>query len=180
MDKNEAFREAMARFAGAVNAITTIHEGEPSGLIATAVCSLSFDPPSVLVCVNKSASSHDTIVREGIFAVNLLSPDLSDVAERFQKEKGASRFREGAWTTASTGAPMLIGSPVALDCRLANLYDGFSHSILVGIVEDVRLAEGTAHQSLLWQGRRYHRPMEIAEVVRRPAEHPIVLSELWL
>ncbi|TIQ82750.1 MAG: flavin reductase family protein, partial [Mesorhizobium sp.] len=58
----------MGRFAGAVNIITTEEDGLPSGLIATAVCSLSFDPPSVLVCINKSASSHDTILRRGIFA----------------------------------------------------------------------------------------------------------------
>ena len=178
MDKGEAFREAMGRFAGAVNAITTDEDGQPKGLIATAVCSLSFDPPSVLVCVNKSASSHDAIIRRGAFAVNLLSPALSEVASRFQVEKGPARFREGLWTPGPTGSPMLIGAPMALDCRLSQVYDGFSHSILIGVVEEVRLAEGAGQMSLLWQGRRYHKPMEFVELVHRPADTAIVFDDM--
>ena len=178
MNKGEAFREAMGRFAGAVNAITTDEDGQPKGMLATAVCSLSFDPPSVLVCVNKNASSHDAIVRRGAFAVSLLSPALAEVAGRFQTEKGPARFREGLWTPGPTGSPMLIGAPMALDCRLSKIYDGFSHSILVGIVEEVRLAEGDGQMSLLWQGRRYHRTMEFVDLVHRQAGTMIVADDM--
>lgn len=178
--QHDDFRDAMARFAGAVTAITTREDGQPSGLIATAVCSLSFEPPSLLACVNKSASAHDAIVRQGFFAVNLLSPELSHVVTRFTDKKGAERFSDGDWTSGVTGAPLLISAPVSFDCRLSDTHDGFSHSILVGVVEDVALADGDSHHTLLWQGRKYHRPMEIAEVVRRPAHEQIVLSELWL
>jgi len=59
---------------------------------------------------------------------------------------------------------------MSLDCRLSHTYDGFSHSILIGVVEGVRLAEGEAHESLIWQGRRYHKPLEFVELVRRPAD----------
>ncbi|PIO45532.1 hypothetical protein B5P45_07160 [Phyllobacterium zundukense] len=168
----------MGRFAGAVNVITTEEHGAPSGLIATAVCSLSFDPPSVLVCVNKTASAHDVILRRGAFAVNLLSPTLSHVANRFQTRKGSDRFEESCWAAGKTGAPLLKGAPMALDCRLSHTYDGYSHSVLIGIVEDVRLAEGDSHNSLLWQGRRYHTPIEFVELVRRPADVRVVLDEM--
>ncbi len=174
MDKVEAFKEAMGRLAGVVNAVTTEEHGQPSGLIATAVCSLSFDPPSVLVCVNKNASSHDVIIRRGAFAVNLLSPAMSGVARQFQAEKGSARFRQGLWSPGPTGCPMLVGAPVALDCRVGNVFDGFSHSILIGIVEEIRLGQGDEHHSLLWQGRRFHRPMamEVVELRHAPEGSP--------
>ncbi|WP_210214658.1 flavin reductase family protein [Mesorhizobium sp. M7A.F.Ce.TU.012.03.2.1] len=178
MDTNDAFREAMGRFAGAVNIITTEEGGLPSGLIATAVCSLSFDPPSVLVCINKSASSHDTILRRGIFAVNLLSPALSNVARRFQSQKGSDRFEKKYWVAGKTGAPLLLGAPMALDCKLSHTHDGFSHSILIGVVTDVQLGEGDSHNSLLWQGRRYHKPMEYVELIRRPADVQMIFEEM--
>ena len=180
MNTEEAFKEAMGRFAGAVNAITTEEHGQPSGLIATAVCSLSFAPPSILACVNKGASSHNAIVRRGVFAVNLLSPKLAEVASLFQKEKGSARFAPGLWRAGRTGSPMLIGAPLSLDCTLANVYDGFSHSILIGLVEKVELGEGDAHHSLLWQGRRYHKPIEIVELVHRKTDTESILDEVWL
>ncbi|MBD0864127.1 MAG: flavin reductase [Rhodobacteraceae bacterium] len=174
----ESFRQAMGRFAGAVNAITTEEEGEPSGLIATAVCSLSFEPPSVLVCVNKKGRSHDAIIRRGAFAVNLLSPSLMHVASQFQKERGAARFSNGKWSAGPTGSPMLVGAPMALDCQLAMVHDGYSHSILVGEVVHVELSGDGDDASLLWKGRGYHQPIEVVDLAHRPAAHELVLDEM--
>lgn len=172
------FRRAMGRFAGAVSAITTEEDGEPSGLIATAVCSLSFEPPSVLACVNKRGRSHDAIVRRGAFAVNLLSPALIGVASRFQKESGAARFEAGLWTPGPTGCPLLVGAPMVLDCRLATVHDGYSHSILVGEVAHVELSGSGEQSSLLWQGRGYHKPIEVVDLVHRAAAFEVVPDEM--
>ncbi|OWK21280.1 hypothetical protein AJ88_19480 [Mesorhizobium amorphae CCBAU 01583] len=103
---------------------------------------------------------------------------MSNVARRFQSQKGPDRFEKKYWVAGKTGAPLLIGAPMALDCKLSHTYDGFSHSILIGVVTDVQLGEGDSHNSLLWQGRRYHKPMEFVELVRRPADVQMILDEM--
>ena len=172
------FRRAMGRFAGAVNAITTEEEGVPGGLIATAVCSLSFEPPSVLVCVNQKGRSHDAIIARGAFAVNLLAPSHIGVAKRFQKESGANRFEKGLWTTGKTGCPLLAGAPMALDCLLTRVYDGYSHSIFAGEVVHIALSGKGNPSSLLWQGQGFHQPVKIVDMTRRPAPRELLLDEM--
>lgn len=149
MDAN-LFRQAMTSFAAGVTAITTQVDGVPSGLIATSVCSLSAEPPTVLVCVNKSASPHDVILKAKSFAVNLLSAEQADVAKHFNVAKGSDRFEPELWRTAVTGAPILIDSVVTLDCELIAVHDGFTHTIMVGKIVDVALNEQHAADCLLW------------------------------
>jgi flavin reductase len=162
MNLDKEFREAMARFPGAVTAITTAEAGEPLGFIATAVCSLSMDPPSVIVCVNKSVSAHDVILHQGFFAVNVLTADHSDIVKRFGERKGSARFDGTEWVTGETGAPLIVGARVSLDCTLAKAHDGFSHTIMVGVVENVVLPDAGEGHCLLWQGRSFHKAIELA------------------
>ena len=98
----QQFKEAMGRFAGAVTAITTFANEQPAGLIATAVCSLSCEPPSVIVCVNKTASAHDLILNNGYFGVSLLAPAhaTSSAASTVPRAPSASNATIGSWITA--------------------------------------------------------------------------------
>jgi len=165
MNLETDFREAMARFAGVVTLITTGRGDACRGLTATAVCSLSSAPPSVLVCVNGTASAHDAILVEGCFGVNLLSPDQAILAERFSGRdghQGAARFAGSRWIELATGAPILAEAPVALDCRVSERFDGFSHSIIVGRVEAVQLLDGAAAECLLWHRRAFRRTVDLA------------------
>ena len=164
MEHNEAFREAMARMAGAVTIITGQEGGEPCGLTATAVCSLSTTPTSIVACINAGASAHDAIIRTGAFGVNLLAPGQAHIARCFAGQngrKGAARFEGSEWTAAETGVPLLVGAAAALDCRIVQRVDGFSHSILIGVVEAVLLSEEHPGECLIWHGRSFRRPADL-------------------
>ncbi|MCY1500915.1 Flavin-dependent monooxygenase, reductase subunit HsaB [compost metagenome] len=157
----QEFREAMGRFAGAVNAITSFEGDKPVGLIATAVCSLSAEPPSVIVCINKSASAHDAILNNGYFGVNLLSPLQAHVVDRFTKSKGAERFSESDWDLEDFAVPILKDAPAGMVCKVGNCFDGFSHTIFVGIIESINLSDPERNHCLLWKGRGLHQAVEL-------------------
>lgn len=133
------YRAIMRHQAGAVTVIAAGAPGARSGLTATAVCSLSDDPPTILACIRRTASAHDVIHRLGAFSVNLLSSDQQDVAERFSGSlglRGEDRFAGHHWTTLITGAPVLQGSLASLDCRLEEQHGFATHSIFIGAVLD--------------------------------------------
>jgi len=155
-----AFLEAMSVLPGPVSLITTAYAGERMGLTASAVCSLSADPPSIIACVNKSASAHDMILKAGCFAVNILRPGQQDAATLFTR-KEVDRFAGHDWAELSTGAPVLADALVAFDCRLDRAIDGFSHSILIGIVEQLSFPAHGDEESLIWHRRRYRGSADI-------------------
>ncbi|MEE5149747.1 flavin reductase family protein [Pseudomonas alliivorans] len=157
---DKQFREAMGRFAGAVNAITTFEDDMPVGLIATAVCSLSAEPPSVIVCVNKSASAHNAMLNHGYFGLSLLSPAQAGIVSRFTERKGSDRFAEDEWDLQNNKAPILLDAPVGMVCKVANCFDGFSHTIFVGVIEAITLCDPEHNHCLLWKGRGLHQAVE--------------------
>jgi flavin reductase (DIM6/NTAB) family NADH-FMN oxidoreductase RutF len=138
-----AFKKGMRHLAASVTLVTTRHQGLRGGLTATAVCSVSAEPPQLLVCVNKTASAHDPIGEAGFFCVNVLSPGHRKIAERFagmDEVEGDERFRDmGEWTALSTGAPVLKGCPVSFDCRLVSRLSAGTHTIYIGEIVDLRL-----------------------------------------
>ncbi|WP_449432111.1 flavin reductase family protein [Pseudomonas putida] len=156
----QQFKEAMGRFAGAVTAITTFANEQPAGLIATAVCSLSAEPPSVIVCINKTASAHDLILNNGYFGVSLLAPAHAHVVSRFNTRKGAERFDVEDWALGNGKAPVLHNAPVGMVCRIGNCFDGFSHTIFVGLIESISLCDPNLNECLLWKGRGLHQAVE--------------------
>src|SRR5579872_2077682 len=116
----EAFRSGMRHLAAHVCLITTSAPGgDRLGLTATAVCSVSADPPTLLCCVNRQIAPFAAIRESGIFAVNVLGVEDRELAERFASEiQGEERFDIGAWTAMSTGAPVLESALATFDCRL--------------------------------------------------------------
>jgi flavin reductase len=162
MDLTASFRQAMRQFAGTVTAITATGEEGSVGLIATAVCSLSAEPPSVLVCINRNASAYDVIVKQAMFGVTVLHPTQCDVVRRFGTEKGPLRFQGAPWDYSS-GVPLLQGAVVSIKCRLHTVYDGFSHGILIGIAEEIHVKDEDGDGCLLWKGQQLHRPIPLFE-----------------
>lgn len=155
MIRADDFKEAMQRFAGPVTAVTTIENGVPSGLMATAVCSLSAEPPSLVVCINKSASAHDIIMRQKFLGVSVIPDTLLAFADHFARAKGADRFEGALWSFQETGAPLLAGATVAFDCRIAATHDGFSHTIVVATIQDILLPNKNADRCLLWHRKGF-------------------------
>src|SRR4051794_28196579 len=118
------FKKAMRHLAGGVSIIATEHDGVRAGLAATAVCSVSADPPTILICINSGASAHALIRESGRFSVNLLASRHDDVARRFSGEggiKGEERFAQGAWDTLVTGTPVFRSALASFDCRVAEV-----------------------------------------------------------
>ncbi len=132
----------MRRLASGVTLITGAQAGVRVGLIATAVSSVSTSPPTLLICVNRSASAHDVIDQTGGFAVNLLSAADLHLVDTFSKSAlREERFKAGVWTKLSSGAPILESSLAAFDCKVVQRIAYESHTIFLGEVKKVHLAE---------------------------------------
>lgn len=136
----ERFKQGMRCLAAGVTIVTTVHDGVRSGLTATAVTSLSADPPQVLVCVNRSAGAHDLIHLGSRMCINVLSHSHRNLAARFAGENGVfgeDRFDVGRWTTLKTGAPVLQGALASFDCVVSERVQASTHTIFIGRVVDV-------------------------------------------
>lgn len=158
----ESFRQGMRQLAAAVCVVTAQREaaghghafaetaaatgaeedGARNGLTATAVMSVTADPPRLAVSVNRSASAFHVLAGAGSFAVNVLRYDQVKIAGRFaglDGVKGAARFANGEWITLSTGSPVLADSAASFDCRLESRIDVGTHALLIGAVEAARV-----------------------------------------
>ena len=149
------FRGAMRHLAGGVSVITVGRGKDITGMTVTSVSSFSVDPPTLVVSVNREASSWPLLKRHGFFGINLLTADQLDVAERFAGKgglKGADRFAGAQWTTRVSGVPLLSGALAAIDCEVEDIVERHSHAIVIGRVLDIQASTRTAALAY-WQGR---------------------------
>jgi flavin reductase len=154
----KAFREAMSLLGAAVHVITTAGPGGKAGATATAVCSVSDAPPTLLMCLNRRSQTNPAVVENGVFCVNTLGDGGAEIADVFAGRTGVSgsdRFTIGQWTTLSTGSPVLEPAVVAFDCRIIEVRSVASHNVFFGAVEAVRL--GPAGPALVYHDRAYKR-----------------------
>ncbi len=163
------FRSGMRGLAASVNVITTAVEGERGGLTATAVMSLTVEPPQLGITVNKANGSIKLIERAEIFAVNVLAHDQLDIGHMFAGAIGArgeARFKVGTWTTMVTGAPVLEQARVNFDCRVIARFELSTHILFVGMIEAVHV-NSMADPLLYFDGcygefaRHQHREFEM-------------------
>ncbi|WP_198083463.1 flavin reductase [Variovorax sp. E3] len=138
------FKRAMRRLAATVTIISTADvNGNRYGMTATAVNSLSMDPPSLLICVNHSASIHAPLIGRERFCVNVLTTEHEDLVSAFSgKLKGDARFQVGEWRNEDGGMPYLEGAQSNLFCDIVSVLPFGSHSIVIGRVTAVRVEEG--------------------------------------
>jgi flavin reductase (DIM6/NTAB) family NADH-FMN oxidoreductase RutF len=132
-----AFRGLMRNVPGPVSIVAAGAPGRRKGLTASAVCSLTDQPPTVLVCVNKAAAAHDVIIENGYFSVNLLAAGQEEIAHVFSGLAGISgeaRFETGDWVLGATGAPVLASAVCRLECRLSEYRAASSHTVFFGQV----------------------------------------------
>jgi flavin reductase (DIM6/NTAB) family NADH-FMN oxidoreductase RutF len=152
---SQEFVQAMGQHASSVCVITTRVGQQRYGLTATAVSSVCTSPPRLLVCVNKSGSTHAKIAEAGRFCVNVISEDQEQIAKCFAGIMGndLDRFSFGNWHDLATGSPALLDAASAIDCTLVHQIDQFSHSIFIGEVVAVSLRPGK--DALLYAARRF-------------------------
>ncbi|RMS68843.1 FMN reductase RutF [Pseudomonas syringae pv. aceris] len=150
-----AFREAMSSLAAAVNVITIDGPGGRAGFTATAVCSVTDQPPTLLVCINRSASVYDAFMENGTLCVNTLGNGQQDLSSVFGgKSSQQERFACGQWEPGVTGAPILDSAKLALDCKVSQSISVGTHDILFCEVVDIRHQSGA--DALVYFARRYH------------------------
>ncbi|MBE9606588.1 flavin reductase [Acetobacteraceae bacterium H6797] len=153
----QEFRNAMARLGAAVNIITSDGEAGKVGFTASAVCSVTDTPATLLICINRNSSSREALLANGVVCVNVLSAGQRPVSDIFAGAtgvKGAARFEAAEWQTLATGAPALVGAIASIDCRISEVIEKGTHSIIFGEVQAIHLGEG--HDSLIYWSRDYH------------------------
>jgi flavin reductase (DIM6/NTAB) family NADH-FMN oxidoreductase RutF len=152
---SDDFRSAMRHLAGGVSVITAGRGKDISGMTVTSVSSLSVDPPTLIVSINRESSSWPLLKRYGCFGVNILTSDQIDVAERFTGKgglKGADRFAGARWITRASGVPLLEGALAAIDCEVEHIVERHSHAIVIGRVLDMQSSSRSAALAY-WQGQ---------------------------
>ncbi len=150
------FRDAMCRLGAAVHVVTTDGPAGKSGFTATAVCSVSDSPATLLMCLNRSATSMPVLRGNGVFCVNTLRAGEEVIADTFAgrtKTAREERFASGQWTTLATGSPVLLSAVVAFDCRVREVKSVASHDVYFGVVE--ALHSGPAGAALVYHDRAY-------------------------
>lgn len=153
--KNE-FHDAMTQLCAAVNIVTTSGPAGRGGFTATAVCSLSDEPPSLLVCMRRTSAQSDLFVENGHFCVNVLSGSQSELAGIFANGKldMNTRYAAAQWSELTTGSPVLKDALINIDCELDTIHKTSTHNILVGRV--VAIEKGNSEFALTYFNRSYH------------------------
>lgn len=148
------FRAAMRRLVGGVSVITAGAGGDISGMTVSSVSSLSVDPPSLIVSINRASSSWPLLRQHRYFGVNILNADQADIAERFTGKdglKGVERFAGADWIERASGVRLLSGTLAAIECEAEDIIERHSHAIIIGRVLHVELSADDAALAY-WQG----------------------------
>jgi cob(II)yrinic acid a,c-diamide reductase len=152
----QAYRDAMAKFAGHVHIVTTDGPGGLRGATVTAACSVSDTPPIVLVCLNRENPKNEAFIANGNFALNTLAAQhepLASAISGLTRLSEADRFSLGQWDKISTGAPTLLDAVAVFDCELIDTKDLATHRVLFGKVTGLRIGDNL--RPLIYHDRGY-------------------------
>lgn len=163
----EEFRTAMRRLAGAVNIVTACHEDRLAGMTATAVCSVSAEPPTLLVCINQRTTTHAAVLASGAFCVNILRAEDHAVSVAFGGAVSSQeRFSGREWHRLQTGAPVFTDALCSFDCRVGERIEQGTHSVFLGEIHAI--AFGRRGRPLLYADGAFARLAGIEHVERLP------------
>ena len=146
----ETFREALASVCTPVSVVSSHHDGRPHGTTVSAFCSLSLEPPLVLVSLARSSDLLAIVTQSRVFGINVLNHGQQDLAVNFAR-KGMDKFDGVDWEL-DRGVPRIIGAATWLVCKLEQLHEGGDHLIAVGLVEH---AESGPGNPLLYRYREF-------------------------
>ena len=150
------FRNAMAQLGSAVSVITTDGPAGKFGFTASAVCSVTDSPPTLLVCMNRNSFAHAPFRQNGALCVNVLSSDHQDLSGVFANAslRSEQRFAYDSWQVLASGAPVLSSSVASFDCLIDTCHEVGSHSVFYCQVQAIRISE--TPRGLVYFNRRYH------------------------
>ncbi|QIO06444.1 flavin reductase [Acinetobacter shaoyimingii] len=155
------YRNAMSLLTTAVNVITTQGVTGRHGFTASAVCSVTDTPPTLLVCMNESSRSHAYFIENKVLSVNVLSPQHEHISNAFASSKlnSEDRFKLADWSVLKTGAPILDDAIVSFDCHIDQIQTVGTHSIFLCRV--VAIKQSQQKESLVYFNRAYHQVGEV-------------------
>lgn len=151
------YRDAMSHYAGAVQVVTTDGPAGRRGLTLTAACSVSDNPATVLVCLQKIHEANQMFMENGVFAINTLAARHQPLSDAFSGRftlTQEERFALAEWDVLTTGAPVLRDALAVFDCRITSVQDNSTHYVVFG--EVVGLSSNQDAQALVYLNRRYH------------------------
>jgi len=148
------YRDAMAAIGATVGLATVRLDKDRLGRTVTSFFSLSIDPPTILVSIDRGSSFAAHVVTTGGFSFAMLAEGQEDVANTFAGAGDPERrFDTGRWTTWNSGHPRLEEALVAMDCELLGVIETGSHMLFAGGVVDLATPQDRA--PLIWHRRRY-------------------------
>ena len=160
--RREDFLEGMSLAAQTVSVVTTDGRAGRAGVTVSAMCSVSADPPMVLVCIHHQSRAVLAIEQNSVFCINVLAENMQEIANTFAVTTSAQvMFKVANWETGVTGAPVLINSLASFDCGVDEIHRAGSHFIFLGSVENVALEKGLP---LIYGSRSYGRPSYFEKV----------------
>lgn len=149
------FRDAMSLLSSAVSVVTTHGETGQFGFTASAVCSVTDSPPSLLVCMNSAASSHGHFVDNRVLAVNVLGSQHQPIAQAFSSKLSPSeRFTYGRWGRLVTGSLILTDALVSFDCEIGQMQTVGTHTIFICKV--VAIQHNQPQENLVYFNRTFY------------------------
>lgn len=144
------YRKVIGHFATGVTVVTAAHNGEPYGMTANSVTSVSLTPTLLLVCFMDGSETGIAVRESGWFCVNILDATQVDLSNKFAKQ--ASDFDGVAWHQGDMGVPVLEGGLGHIICRVDRVVDGGDHDIVIG---EVVTCDGTDGDPLLFYEGKY-------------------------
>lgn len=162
------FKSAMRRLMGGVTIVCTKDDDKRYGMAATAVCSVTTAPPTLLACLNTFGSTCAAVTRSGIMSVNILHPEDVSIAKVFSRPSIGGqddRFDVGEWDELATGAPVLQSGTASFDCKIDNVLDSGSHRIFIARVLAVNV--GNENAALGYFDGRFVAPADIPNLQAR-------------
>ncbi len=157
------FRDAMSLLTTAVNIITTEGSAGAHGFTASAVCSVTDTPPTLLVCMNQTSRSHGHFVENKTLSVNVLGAQHESISNAFaSKLSSQERFEYGSWSQLKTGAPILEDALVSFDCEIQDIQQVGTHSVFMCRVVAIKQSE--QEESLVYFNRAYSRVGQVEQV----------------
>ena len=152
----QTFREAMSRIAAAVHVVTTDGPAGRIGATVSASCSVSDDPASILICLNRQTRIHAAVLKNRCFCLNTLTDGHEEISDAFAGRDNLEmpdRFAKSQWTNLATGCPALDSARLSVDCEVFSVTEMGTHSIIVGTVADLRMTD--PGKSLIYVRRGY-------------------------
>ena len=178
----DAFRRAMRQLASGISVVTHGAGEQRTGLTATSVSSLSAEPPTLIICVNRSASLYQQLGSGDLFGVSVLAAEHAEIADRFAGRSGlsrAERFREGRWISTHEGVSLLADAIAAFECQTEDIIERYSHAILIGRVRAAthKSADAAllywrgAYDSIGWSAEEISRAIGVTP---KPVKHRVI------